>query len=122
MPDSSNIARDTAKENEMTQPNSPITISIDHTGDYDSLTHEFCIAVESDDGAIDEGWTVRQEIPESGLADCDFDIETFWFDADTGEEYPASPTDQDLRDEIERITEGTCRTAAASLIDFSEFA
>ena len=95
---------------------SPITMDTDHHDAFDSLFHTFEMTVDSDDGSVQEAWTIRQEIPDWGLADSEFEVETFCVDLETGKEYPASPTDERVRDEIDTLTADACREAALALI------
>lgn len=95
---------------------SPITMDTDHADAFDSLFHTFEMAVDSDDGTIQEAWVIRQTIEDWGLADGEFEVETFCVDLETGKEYPASPTDGRIKDEIVELTSGACREAALALI------
>ena len=82
----------------------PLTMDTDHHDGFDSLFNTFEMAVDSEDGAIEEAWTIRQAIPMWGLADGEFEVETFCVDLETGKEYPASPTDERVREEIDAMT------------------
>ncbi len=108
---------------------SPLTIDTAHVGDYDSLFHEFEMMVESDDGLIDECWLVKIEISDPALHE--FTAEIALVDPETGNEYPAHPTDPRVTSEIAALTDeaidevnetlnptDSWRDAGVSLADF----